>query len=861
MKLVVTEKNIAAKNISAILADGKPKEDKVYSTPVYRFTHEGDDWVVIGLKGHILEVGFPDRLEYHKRGGWEGVTEDGEVLPAQLPASLPKPPFESKRKPFTATGVELHAWKVPALPYLVYAPLVKTPSEKEIIRSLKNLAAKADSVIIATDFDREGELIGSDAQDMIRMAAPDVPMRRARYSAITKAEITAAFSDAELVDLDQALADAGESRQYIDLIWGAVLTRFLTVVKRTGLANVRSAGRVQTPTLAIIANRERERMDFKPEDYWTIKGSFALGADEFTATHARDRFKVEAEAQAAMAAVEGAREGVVSAVESKQRKVAPPVPFNTTSLQAAAAAEGLSPARTMRIAETLYMNGYTSYPRVDNTVYPASLDLRETVKMLSAVPVYAPFAQNLLKQEKLHATRGKKETTDHPPIYPTGAGDPDKMKPEEWKLYNLIARRFLATLSGPATIQGTKVTIDVAGEPFVVRGDVLENPGFRGIYGYGLKKDEHLPAFEQGGKVDFNGAELAKKQTEPPARYSQGKLIQEMENLGLGTKSTRHSIIERLVEVKYVQNDPLEPTAMGLAVCEALEKFAPHITSPGMTSELEQEMDHIAAGTTSQTEVVTHSRDLLAGIMGELIPQKDDLAEAIADAAAADAYIGKCPKCGHDLLVKSSLRTHSKFVGCSAWPDCDVTYPLPQGKLAVTEELCPICGSPQIQVTPFRGKPHLHCLDPKCESNQEPELFVGKCPTCAAAGRDGDLIAQKSPRTLKRFIRCTNYDECKTSYPLPQNGKLSYEGETCETCGSPVVVVATRRGPWHLCVNMECPSKAEAEEKKAAGKGAARRGSGAAKKTAGTRASSSKKASSSKGKKTAGTKKATGKSE
>jgi len=808
LKLVVTEKNIAGKNISAILAEGKPKADKVYSTPVYRFDRGGEEWVVIGLKGHILEVDFPARLEYRKRGGWMGVDEDGATYPASVPASLDKPPFP-KRKPFTADGVELKAWKVPALPYLVYAPLVKLPAEKEIIRSLKNLAGKADSIIIATDFDREGELIGSDAQDIIRSVAPDVPMQRARYSAITREEITAAFSDEGLVQLDQALADAGESRQYIDLIWGAVLTRFLTVVKRTGLASVRSAGRVQTPTLAIVADRERERMEFKPEDYWVIKGDFAHGTDRFTAGHAKDRFKEESAAKAAMAAVEGVTQGRVVSVERKSRRVMPPAPFNTTSLQAAAAAEGISPARTMRIAESLYMNGLTSYPRVDNTVYPASLDLEATVRMLSGVPAFAPYTAKLLAQDKLTATRGKQETTDHPPIYPTGVGDPDKLKPEEWKLYSLIARRFMATLSGPATIEGTKVNLDVAGEPFVVRGDVLANPGFRAIYTYGLKKDDQLPVLSEGDVVDFGGAELTQKQTEPPARYSQGKLIQEMERLGLGTKSTRHSIIERLYDVKYIQNDPIEPTALGLAICEALEKFAPHITSPDMTSELETEMDHIAAGSTDQDAVVSHSRDLLAAIMGDLIPQKEDLAAAIADASAADAYVGKCPKCGHDLLVKSSAKTRSKFVGCSAWPECDVTYPLPQGKLDVCDEPCPVCGKPQIKVTPFRSKPQLHCLDPQCPSNQEPDLFVGKCPTCAAAGRDGDLIAQKSPRTLKRFIRCTNYDECKTSYPLPQNGKLSYEGEVCETCGSPIVVVASRRGPWHLCVNMECPSKEE----------------------------------------------------
>ncbi len=828
MKLVVTEKNIAAEKIGQMLATGKPKKDEVYSVPVYRFDHEGEQWVTIGLKGHILGVDFPEQLVYKKRGGWMGIDEDGTIIEASVPDTLPKPPFK-KRKPFTEDGVELKQWKISALPYLVYAPLVKTPAERGIIRALKNLAGKADSIVIATDFDREGELIGSDAMGIVQSVAPAVPISRARYSAITKEEISQAF--ANLVEVDQDLAAAGESRQYIDLIWGAALTRYLTVVKRGGLNTSRPAGRVQTPTLALIAKRERERLAFKPEDYWVVKGSFASSGEKFVAVHAMARFKEEAKAKAAMAAVEGAKTAHVESIEKKARKIAAPTPFNTTSLQAAAAAEGISPARTMRIAETLYMNGYTSYPRVDNTVYPASLDLRGTLAMLQKVPAYAPYASNLLKADKLVATRGKKETTDHPPIYPTGAGNPDKMRPEEWKLYNLIARRFMATLSGPATVEGTKVVLDVAGEKFNVKGDTLIKPGFRAIYPYGLKKDDQLPKLEEGHDIDFLGAEIAKKQTEPPARYSQGKLIQEMENLGLGTKSTRHAIIERLYEVHYIQNEPIEPTALGLAICDALEKFAPHITSPDMTAQLEEGMDSIAAGKTSQESVVNHSRDLLAEILNDLIPRKEELSEAISGAVVADSRVGACPKCGHDLLIKSSPKTRSSFVGCSAWPDCDVTYPLPSGKLEAIDESCPLCSTPQIKVTPFRSKPQTHCLNPQCESNREADLDVGPCPICAAAGKEARLIAQKSARTLKRFIRCTNYDECKNSYPLPQKGKLSYEGEVCETCGAPMVVVATSRGPWHLCVNMDCPAKEEEAKKKAAGTTAKKAASGSKKTT------------------------------
>ena len=364
-------------------------------------------------------------------------------------------------------------------------------------------------------------------------------------------------------------------------------------------------------------------------------------------------------------------------------------------------------------------------------------------------------------------------------------------------------------------MEGTKVSLVVGGEEFVAKGDVLVKPGFRGIYPYGLKKDEQLPALEEGQDIVFNGATCTKDQTKPPARYSQGRLIQEMEKLGLGTKSTRHSIIERLYTVKYVQNDPIEPSQLGMAVCDALDKFAPHITHPQMTAELEEEMDNIAEGQKTKTEVVTNSRNLLSEQLASLLPHSEEVKDALADAVAADAYVGPCPKCGKDLQLRSSQKTRSMFIGCAGWPDCDVTYPLPKGKIEALEEKCPVCGMPQIKVTAFRSKPRVLCIDPECETNKEPDLEVGICPTCKEKGLEKKLIARKNPRTLKRFIRCENYDECETGYPLPQYGKLTATQEVCESCGAPMVIVTTQRGPWKLCPNFNCPAKEEAAKKKA----------------------------------------------
>ncbi len=356
-----------------------------------------------------------------------------------------------------------------------------------------------------------------------------------------------------------------------------------------------------------------------------------------------------------------------------------------------------------------------------------------------------------------------------------------------------------------------------AREQFAARGDVTVQAGFRAIYPYGVKKDEQLPVLQEGQVIAFNGATCEKKQTEPPARYSQGKLIQEMEKLGLGTKSTRHAIIQRLYDVKYISNDPIEPSQLGIAVIDALDAYAPHITHPEMTAELEDEMSNIVAGNTTKAEVVRNSRDLLAAELEGLLPVQEQVKEALADAVAADAYVGKCPKCGKDLQIRASSKTHAMFIGCAGWPECDVTYPVPKGKIEAQEELCPTCGMPQVKVSAFRAKPRVVCIDPECSTNKEPDVVVGICPACTDRGIfDAKLIAQRNPRTLKRFIRCENFDDCGCSYPLPQYGELVATEEVCEACGAPMVIVKTTRGPWKLCPNFNCPTKEQEKEEKAA---------------------------------------------
>lgn len=685
MKLIVTEKNIAAERISKILAKGKVKTEKSYTIPVYKFSENGTETAVIGLKGHILKVDFP--AEY---SNWQSVAPES----------------------------------------LIDAKIVKVPTQKQIIKALQKLGKEADEVVIATDFDREGELIGADAVNLIKDVNAKADVRRARFSAITKPEIERAFT--ELEDLSLELAHAGEARQDIDLIWGATLTRFISLASSRLGRQFLSVGRVQSPTLALIVEREKEREAFVVEPYWQIKADYEYDSERFIASHKTEKFWDKAEAERVMAAVADATTGTVTSVTKSRRETAPPAPFNTTAFLTAAANIGISTANAMRIAETLYMQGLISYPRVDNTVYPPSLNLREILEMLMSSPQLGTMATELLKQKEFKPTRGKKFATDHPPIHPTGVADKNKLDAQEWKVYELVVRRFYATLATASTSESMRVDIDTNGEPFFVRGSRVVDEGWLKFYSYGRKKDEEVPALSEGDTVALLGMKMDEKETQPPARYSQGKLIQKMEELGLGTKATRHEIIKNLYDRGYIHSDPIQPTETGMAVADSLLKYAERIATPAMTSELEKDMDAIAEGETDQGAVVDRSRRMLADIMLALKSKQAELGAEIRAGIREDKIVGPCPNCGSNLKIIRAKKSRKRFVGCTNYPDCSTSFPLPQyGEIISLGEQCDVCGSPKVKVVSGKGRPWILCINPKCPSKEKREATTAAAKTSA----------------------------------------------------------------------------------------------------------------------------------
>ncbi|MEA3458044.1 MAG: DNA topoisomerase, partial [Candidatus Thermoplasmatota archaeon] len=390
MKIVICEKNIAANRIAYILSGGKSKNKRLGKVPIYEFTRDNETWKVVGLRGHIINLDYPPKFNQ-----W---------------------------------------WSIPPSKLVDVEPYKKV-SEKGIATALKSLVDRDPFLIVATDFDREGELIGVEVVNLLKEYNKNIDkIKRAKFSAITGYEIKNAFD--KLTDVDYDLSSAGESRQVIDLAWGAVLTRFISLTANRRGKNFLSIGRVQSPTLALLVKKEKEINKFKPKTFWKVIADLKKEMP-FNATHAEGQFWDEKQVKAIYDKVKNAKTAMVKKTNKKTNKETPPSPFNTTSFIQAASYLRLSASRAMSVAEELYMAGLTSYPRTDNTVYPASLNIKDILEKLTNSP-FSKEANEVINNRRKSPTRGKKKTTDHPPIHPVGVPSGKKLTKEQEKVYELI---------------------------------------------------------------------------------------------------------------------------------------------------------------------------------------------------------------------------------------------------------------------------------------------------------------------------------------------------------------------------------------------------------------------------------------
>ena len=745
-KLVITEKANAARRISTILSDGKSQTKNVGGTSIISFTKGDDEYEVISLRGHIIELDYPS--EYND---W------GKGSPVDL----------------------------------IYVPQVKTVRVKSTVNAIKNSMETADEIIIATDFDREGELIG---METVKAVGADMSkVKRAKFSALTKAEVENAFNN--LVLPDERLAAAAEARQVIDLSWGAVLTRLMSLASGQVGKNFMSVGRVQSPTLKLLVDRNEEISKFVPVPYWKVIGKFGMLA--FKGEHDNNPFWEKDAADAVLSKCKGAKEGTVLSYESEIKEEYRPAPFDTTQMQVEANKIGIPPAAAMKLAEDLYTGGYISYPRTENTEYPKSLGLRSVLEKLKESD-FKDEVNEILAQETILPSRGKRRTTDHPPIYPTAAATSAKMKGDKWKLYELIVRRFLATLAPASEAEVSNCVVEVEGEKFRSEGYVLKKEGWKRYYRkYLTIANIHIPKLTPGDKVDIRSMSMDEGETKPPYRYNQGSLIQEMDKLGLGTKSTRHDIIGKLYSRNYVQGNYMVPTASGIALTKSLERHGGGIANPDMTSELEADMLKISVGERTLDDVVEQSQNMLFKAASTIEKEKDAIGDEIKAALRSQQFIGTCKVCGNNLTIKKSR--NGNFIGCDGYPECKCAYPLPKGAMVQTlETKCEVCGLPQLKVIRKGMPPQTVCIDPKCESNTS-RTYLGKCPKC------GGNIRVMYSKAGKRFAGCDGYPECKQTYALRPRGFEKSADRACEICGAPMVMIGDREE----CIDSNCPSRSK----------------------------------------------------
>ncbi len=693
MQLIIAEKSTAAETIAKNLAESKISSQEVGLVKFWFTKIKGEDSVVIPLKGHIKEVKYPENFK---------------------------------------------KWTEESLPKMIDAKLEYAPTALDNINVIKKYAKGADKVIIATDYDTEGESIGFEAIDVVKEVNPSAKIYRSQFSSLTEKELSEAFTN--LKKPNKNLADSADARREIDLIVGAVLTRFISLAaERLGNAFL-SVGRVQTPTLTLIVERDAERRAFKSEKFWRFIASLEVGGSTFSAEYADGKIFDE-KVVATVRKVKTTKTAKVKEVGKKVREVTPPKPFNTTGFLRSAAAIGFSVPNAMRIVQGLYMKGYVSYPRTDSEVYPPTLDLKDILSELGKSTAYKKHV-DVISSGPLHPTGGK-EAKDHPPIHPVKLPS-EKLQPQEAKIFDLISRRFLATLSNPSKEEVINVSLDIGGREFASRGSRIITPGWRSVYTYSKYEENILPDIKKDDVLRIKSVEETEDQTSPPSYYSQGGLIKIMEDLRLGTKATRPDILKKLMERRYISTSrTLIPSEMAFAVIENLKRISDELTGPKLTAAIEEEMKSIELGKKKKSEVVNDSRKMVSEILSGLLKKRKEIKELMHKALLQQYIFGKCPRSGGNLKMIISKKTHKRFVGCADYPKCHFGMPLPQsGYMFISPQTCPKCGIHMIEWhAKDSRRTYIFCVNPPCKPKKKEEASPKKAE--AKAKGDGSTGTQQ----------------------------------------------------------------------------------------------------------------------
>jgi DNA topoisomerase-1 len=730
--------------------------------------------------------------------------------------------------PKSRFGIDIEAGWVPTYRNL--------DDRKDVLAALKKLAAKAGTVYLAPDPDREGEAIAWHLKEALGLK--ETSTRRVTFNEITKHAVQEAFAHPGAIDMERVQAQ--EARRFLDRVVGYRLSPLLS----RKLARHLSAGRVQSVAVRLIVEREREIQNFKPEEFWKIT---ALLAPEGTvkkpakrlgersqkraakqngqpetpalppvpegaflaelAEWAGQKFQAgnEEQARSIVTALEGAAY-VVAKVEQKDRLEKPAPPFTTSTLQQQASIRlGFSAKKTMMVAQRLYEGvelgsegavALITYMRTDSTriAEDALRACRDYIGKQYGGP-YLPAQPN-------RYASGKSAQEAHEAIRPTDlVYTPERVKDllpaDQHRLYTLIYQRFVASQMTPAIFAVTNVEVRAAEGLFKAQGRTLKFDGYRRVLPpRGKQEDALLPALHADQKLDCLDLLPTQHFTQPPPRYNEASLVKTLEKEGIGRPSTYAAIISKIQERGYVEQKErrFHATEIGMTVTDLLVEHFPKVMDLKFTSYMEEELDRIEGHKAKRDDVLTE--------FYEPFRQALQVAET---KLMEDAE--KCPQCGKPLVEKFSKV--GKFFGCSGYPECKyIKRPedrAPREPAVPTEHKCPTCGKPMVQRMGSRG-PFLGCSGyPECRTtmnfdNQGNPVLASK-PTehvCDKCGKP--MVLREGPRGP--FLACTGYPKCRNAKDVDAEGnpvKPIETGIQCEKCGAAMVVKRGPRGPFLGC--------------------------------------------------------------
>jgi DNA topoisomerase-1 len=597
---------------------------------------------------------------------------------------------------------------------------------KKYYNNLKDQLSKADEYINACDYDLEGSVIGANVIKHLTDASDD-RIKRMKFSTLTASDLEEAYDDLE--SFDEGMTEAGLTRHVLDFYYGINVSRALMkAVRSNDRYKTLSTGRVQGPALAMLAEKERSIMEFEPDPYWEI----FLRNSEFDAKleyDGEDRLWDEETAEQIFQTVEGEDETIVSDVDTRNYKHKVPVPFNLTDLQSEASSQfNINPKQTQAIAQTLYENGLISYPRTESQKLPAKIGYKNLLKKIKNQENYTELAKKVLDKDEVYPKQGKKEDDAHPAIYPTGE-QPGNLSKKERKVYDLIVKRFLAVFGKAAQRQSITMTLETLGYEFKAKSKITLERNWFDLYDPYVRVEEaELPELEEGQRLDVEEFEKVEKETKPPRRYSQSGIVSELEKRNLGTKATRAQIVDRLYNRDYIEGDPIEVTKLGLSIVNVLEKYCSEVVSENLTRDFEEKMENIREGENTRPEVLNKAENNLGEVLRDFKEKQKEIGAELVETIDAERNrkrkLGPCDKCedeGREDGILQIIKTNgSRFVGCTNYPDCENTYPLPNnGTINSSDKECETCGKPMIFVERKNNKDYSMCIDPDCASKDD----------------------------------------------------------------------------------------------------------------------------------------------